>query len=269
MFLQVGDAEKLPFEDNFFDFVIGSPPYLTARSYGRKDIAKSFEPWVEQMFRCTKEACRVCKGPVLWIVSGVGATDYQPGPEALVADIFRHTGLYVLRSNIWTKNAAPTGKGWFSNDYEHVLAFAKEVPLPTWNPEELATPMKYKAGGHFRQRKKSGERDKGGDYPTHEMRKRPSNVHYVTVGGGHMGWDGACENEAPFPEKLVARFIRALTNPGDKVLDPWMGSGTTPCVAEILGRVGYGVDIRESQVELAKRRQAYVDEMIKQAKETA
>lgn len=264
MILQVGDAEKLDFPDDMFDLVIGSPPYLKARLYNSPDIAREFSEWVKFMMRCTLEATRVSKGPVLWVVSGTGATNYIPGPEALVADVFRNTDLYVLRPNIWTKNAAPTGGGWFSNDWEYVLAFAKKVPLTTWNPEELATPMKYKSGGHFRQRKQSGERSRGSDYPDHEMRKRPSNVHYVTVGGGHMGWKDATEvSEAPFPEKLVARFIRALTNPGDKVLDPFSGSATSPCVAEILGRVGYGIDIRPDQIEKSKARQSYVDEMIR------
>jgi hypothetical protein len=267
MNLSVGDATDTGFTDNTFDLTIGSPPYLDARIYSRKDIARKAHEWANWMVRCTLEAARVTNGPVLWVVSGVGATNYQPGPEMLVSKVFTETELEVLRPNIWTKNAVPTGKGWFSNDWEFILAFAKKVPLKTWNPEALATPLKYKAGGHFRQRGKSGERSRGGDYPEHEMRKRPSNVHYVTVGGGHMGWPGATENEAPFPEKLVARFIQALTNPGDKVFDPFAGSCTTPATAELLGRWGYGVDIRPCQIELGKRRQLYIDEILKAQRE--
>jgi adenine-specific DNA-methyltransferase len=263
MLLSVGDAKNLDFNDNTFDLTMGSPPYLDARHYGRKDIARKVKEWSKWMTACTLEAARVTDGPVIWVVSGVGAVNYQPGPETLVADIFANTELEILRPNIWTKNATPTGKGWFSNDWEFVLAFAKKVPLKTWNPEALATPLKYKAGGHFRQRKKSGERSRGSDYPEHTMRKRPSNVHYVTVGGGHMGWPGATRNEAPYPEKLVARFIQALTNPGDKVLDPFAGSFTTPATAELLGRVGVGVDIRPCQIELGKERQLYIDEILK------
>ena len=79
-----------------------------------------------------------------------------------------------------------------------------------------------------------------------------------------MGWSKATQvNEAPFPEALVSRFIRTLSNPGDRVLDPFSGSGTTPAAAEILGRLGYGVDLRADQVEASKPRQEYVDEVLR------
>jgi hypothetical protein len=258
MHLITGDATKLPFQDDFFDLVIGSPSYGNARTYNRSDIARKTREWVNFAEAFTHEGLRVSKGPVLWVVAGTGGSEYEPLPELLVAAMYGKC--CILRPNIWVKNAPPTGKTWFSNDWEYVLAFAKEVPLKTWNPQEIATPLKYKAGGNFRQRKRDGERSEGGSYPQHEMRKRPSNVHYVTVGGGHMGWPEATKvNEAPFPEALVSRFIRVLTNPGDKVLDPFSGSGTTAATAEMLGRIGYGVDIREEQTQQASRRQEYVN----------
>ncbi len=48
---------------------------------------------------------------------------------------------------------------------------------------------------------------------------------------------------APFPEELPRRCILLSTNPGDLVLDPCMGSGTTGRVAEGLGRPWIGVDL--------------------------
>lgn len=264
MNIVVGDARQLPYEDGFFTLTIGSPPYLKARTYGRNDMAMATGEWVSFMKQCTYESLRVTRGAVLWVVSGTGGENYLPGPELLVAELFLEGRCKILRPNIWTKNAAPTGNHWFSNDWEYVLAFANEVPLPVWNPMELATPLKYKAGGKFRQRRKDGKRVIGSSYPAHQMRKRPSNVHYVTVGGGHMGWSKATQvNEAPFPEALVSRFIRTLSNPGDRVLDPFSGSGTTPAAAEILGRLGYGVDLRADQVEASKPRQEYVDEVLR------
>lgn len=50
-------------------------------------------------------------------------------------------------------------------------------------------------------------------------------------------------HQAPFPEELPRRAILLTTAPGDRVLDPYVGSGTTTRVAERLGRRGVGVDL--------------------------
>lgn len=82
----------------------------------------------------------------------------------------------------------------------------------------------------------------------------PGNVVKVIVGGGVMGHPLAHENEAPFPEALAEFFIKSFCPPGGRVLDPFSGSGTTVCTAVRLGRDGVGVDLRESQVKLGRRR---------------
>lgn len=138
--------------------------------------------------------------------------------------------------------------------------FCKSKPLPYWHPMAIGTLLKHKNGGDFRQRGKDGKRRKGGDYPKHKIRKRPSNVFRVTIGGGHMGHKLAHENEAPFPEKIVEPFVKTLCPPGRTVLDPFMGSGTTLAVAIANGRKAIGIDVRESQCELTAQRLAETDD---------
>lgn len=82
----------------------------------------------------------------------------------------------------------------------------------------------------------------------------PGNLVRVKVGGGLMGSRLSHENEAPFPESLVEFFVLSLCPPGGTVLDPFCGSGTTLAVAKRYGRQWIGIDVRESQVELSKRR---------------
>lgn len=76
----------------------------------------------------------------------------------------------------------------------------------------------------------------------------------TTTGGGQLGWDGAHENEAPFPEGLAEWFIRSLCPSGGIVLDPFSGSGTSVSVANAHGRSGIGLDLRMSQCKLGVRR---------------
>jgi site-specific DNA-methyltransferase (adenine-specific) len=56
------------------------------------------------------------------------------------------------------------------------------------------------------------------------------------------------------PEKLLAKIILAATNPGDVVLDPFLGSGTTAVVAKKLGRRYVGVEIDRNYAGLAMKR---------------
>lgn len=86
----------------------------------------------------------------------------------------------------------------------------------------------------------------------------PGNVIECNVGGGVMGSKLAHENEAPFPNKLAEFFVKSLCPPGGIVLDPFCGSGTTLAVAEREGRQWIGIDLRESQIQLSKRRIAEV-----------
>lgn len=82
----------------------------------------------------------------------------------------------------------------------------------------------------------------------------PGNVFRCEVGGGVMGNRLCHENEAPFPEKLAEIFVRSCCPPEGWCLDPFSGSGTTAAVCQQWGRNCIGVDLRESQTELGRRR---------------
>ena len=62
------------------------------------------------------------------------------------------------------------------------------------------------------------------------------------------------DHEAKFPVELPRRVIALLTNPGDIVLDPFMGSGTTAEAAIIEGRRYIGIEKSAEYVELARKR---------------
>lgn len=101
-------------------------------------------------------------------------------------------------------------------------------------------------------RKANGERRLHGY--TVPVIANPGNVIRCKVGGGHMGHEMACENEAPFAEFLAEFFIKSFCPPGGTVLDPFCGSGTTCAMAALCDRHYMGIDIRPSQVELSERR---------------
>ncbi len=61
------------------------------------------------------------------------------------------------------------------------------------------------------------------------------------------------------PEKLLAKIILASSNPGDVVLDPFLGSGTTSVAAKKLGRQYVGIEIDDAYCCLAEKRLALAD----------
>ena len=69
-----------------------------------------------------------------------------------------------------------------------------------------------------------------------------------------MGSPLAHLNEAAFPASLAEFFILSFCPHGGTVLDPFLGSGTTAAVAIKKGRKYVGIDVRESQIEIAHRR---------------
>lgn len=61
------------------------------------------------------------------------------------------------------------------------------------------------------------------------------------------------------PEKLIAKMILASSNPGDVVLDPFLGSGTTSVVAKKLGRQYVGIEQEKMYCCLAQKRLALAE----------
>jgi DNA modification methylase len=56
------------------------------------------------------------------------------------------------------------------------------------------------------------------------------------------------------PDEIAERFIRHATREGDKVIDPFCCTGTFILAASKLGREGFGCDISEENLEIAKER---------------
>jgi hypothetical protein len=68
------------------------------------------------------------------------------------------------------------------------------------------------------------------------------------------GTHEALGHAAAFPVGLPAWFIRAFSDAGDKVYDPFLGSGSTLMAAEQNGRVGYGMEISSTYVDMSVER---------------
>lgn len=83
------------------------------------------------------------------------------------------------------------------------------------------------------------------------------NIWNYSIGGGHSATDKiAFEHPAIFPEALAQDHIISWSNPGDTILDPFMGSGTTAKMARKNERNYIGFELSQEYCDIAERRLA-------------
>lgn len=266
--IDLGDASKLPLTDRSVDLVFGSPPYCDARTYGI-NAQRGAGAWIDWMQGVTREACRVSRGLVLWVVGGVTRDHcYWPACEGLLYRWWEQGG-QCWRPAYWHRWGIPGsgGKQWLRSNIEYVMAFkGSEGPIPWADNLANGRPCKYPTGGQMSYRNAEGRRTNervGKRLSRSRGRPETANpgnlIDGIPVGGGRMGHDLAHENEAPFPLKLAEWFIRGWCPPGGTVCDPFSGSGTTAHAAHNLGRNAQCYDIRLNQVFLGRKRMREVE----------
>jgi hypothetical protein len=274
--------------DNSVDLVFCSPPYEAARTYGI-DFRLKGEAWVQWAIERYVECVRVSRGLVAWVVEGqTRQFRYTATPALLMADLHRR-GIRLRKPPIFKRVGIPGSGGpdWLRNDYEFIVC-ASKGKLPWSDNTATGKPCRYGPGGKPSHRKTNGSRvgkmEEGASEPKAKrflagemppgsklhtknngktMRVQcyvppelanPGNVIECVVGGGRMGSMLAHENEAPFPESLAEAFIKSFCPVGGTVLDCFCGSGTTLAVAEKNKRNSIGIDVRECQIELTRKR---------------
>jgi site-specific DNA-methyltransferase (adenine-specific) len=94
--------------------------------------------------------------------------------------------------------------------------------------------------------------------PTKEQKENASmtNEEWNTYFNGHWYFSGAKQDKhlAMFPEELPHRLIKMFSFPGETVLDPFMGSGTTALAARNLNRNSVGYEINSDFIPIIKQK---------------
>lgn len=256
-----GDCEEVlkRFPDHFFDLIFTSPPYADRRkkTYGgvRPDeYVDWFLPKAEQFARVLKPTGTFILNIKERVVNGERHTYVI---ELILR--LREQGWLWTEEFIWHKKNCYPGK-WpnrFRDSWERLLQFNKErkfdmyqeavmVPVGDWATTRLASLSETdrsrdesKVGSGFGKNvSKWIGRDKV--YPT--------NVVHMATECSNRG------HSAAFPVNLPRWFIKLFTQPGDWVLDPFVGSGTTAIAAKNLGRNYIGIDVNEEYCQVSRER---------------
>lgn len=245
-----GDCKEVlkQLQDNTVDLVFTSPPYADQRkaTYGGIPPNK----YVEWFLPISKELLRVLKPTgtfVLNIKEKVVNGERSTYVMELILEM-RKQGWYWTEEFIWHKKNSYPGK-WpnrFRDAWERLLQFNKEKRFNMYQ-EEVMVPMGDWAKTRLRNLsdtdKRRDESRVGSGFGkniskwTEREMAYPTNVLHLST---------ECNNKnhsAAFPEALPEWFIKLFTKPGDTVLDPFMGSGTTNFVAQRMNRNSIGIDI--------------------------
>lgn len=175
--------------------------------------------------------------------------------EKLAIALEEHWHLYCVDIEIWVKsNPVPTGLKVACQDaYEQNLWFSK---APDWKinidairvPYKASSINKYKTSEYHPRTNGLGYVTKNKWIAPNPLGALPKNVIYGSVATNGTG------HQAVQPEYLAEKYIKAVTNERDLVVDPWLGSGTTGIVAVKLGRLFVGFDIIKDYVDIARQR---------------
>jgi site-specific DNA-methyltransferase (adenine-specific) len=155
----------------------------------------------------------------------------------------------------------------YSQLFEYMFVFSNGAKPKTAN---LICDKKNKWAGWVPWGKKGGTfRGKDGELKTRTQKPTPdfsprNNIWRYNTGKGYSATDDeAFKHPAIFPEKLVKDHIMTWSNPGDVVLDPMNGAGTTTKVAVLTDRQYVGIDIFQDYCDIAMKRLKMANSTVK------
>lgn len=238
-----GDSRHMAeLSDESVHLIVTSPPYWQLKDYGVDDqigFNDDYETYVNHLnlvwsecFRVLQKGCRLCVNIGDQFARSTYYGRYKVIPiHTEIIKFCEVIGFDFMGQIIWQKSTTMNTSGGGSVmgsypyprngivklDFEYILLFKKRgvAPKPSKQQKESAA---------------------------------MTNEEWNTYFSGHWYFNGAKQDKhlAMFPEELPRRLIKMFSFPGETVLDPFLGSGTTSLAARKLGRNSIGYEINEN-----------------------
>jgi len=229
--------------DNSIQLIVTSPPYNIGKQYEKK---LKLSAYLEQQALVIKECVRVLsdKGSICWQVGNYVEDGFIVPLDVLLYHIFADLGLKMRNRIIWHFEHGLHCSRRFSGRYETIMWFTKTEDY-TFNLDPVRVPQKYPGKKHCKGLK-------AGQYSSNPLGKNPSDVWIIpNVKSNHIE---KTEHPCQFPVELIERLILSMTDEGDWVLDPFLGTGTSIIAAIRHKRRGAGAETLAKYVTLAESR---------------
>ena len=246
-----GDSRQMSeLEDESVHLIVTSPPYWQLKDYGTENqigFHNDYETYINHLnlvwkecFRVLHKGCRLCINIGDQFARSTYYGRYKIIPIHTEIIKFCETiGLDFMGQIIWQKvttmntSGGANIMGSYPNprngivklDFEYILLFKKQGNAPK---------------------------------PSREQKENSimTNEEWNTYFNGHWYFPGSKQDKhlAMFPEELPHRLIKMFSFPGETVLDPFMGSGTTALAARNLNRNSVGYEINQDFIPIIRER---------------
>jgi len=231
------------------DLVFADPPYNLKKA--EWDNFASHEHYVEWSREWLEQAARVLKKT---------GTLYVCGFSEILADV-KVAAMPFFKGCRWIvwhyKNKANLGSDW-GRSHESIVHFRKSKDF-TFNIDEIRIPygahtLRYPSHPQAETSNfgKNGNGKERENWIPNPRGAKPKDV--LDIPTTCNGMEEKTPHPTQKPEELLRKFVLASSNPGDLVIDPFSGSGTTLVVAEQLGRKWAGCDCSKEHNEWAIER---------------
>ena len=257
----VESMRTLPDESS--DLIFTDPPFNIGLKYDVYNDKLPYEEYYKWSVGWITEASR--------ILSPTGSIYVCIGDEfaAELNIIMKKAGLIFRNWIIWHYTFGEQQRTKFSRCHTHILYFTKSRDKFTFNRNEVLVPSarqliykdkRAKAGGKTPDDVWPVYADAGG--MSHDLAVYPQDWEVWndsrvcgTFKERLMKPDGTA-HPCQLPLSIVKRAIRASSNPGDLVTDPFCGTGTTPYAAKELGRHYLAMEMSQSYYDVSTERLA-------------
>lgn len=237
-----GDClEVLPkLSDGSVDLVFADPPYNIGKRFAEfEDAWRSDTEYADWCFEWLRHCIRILKPTgSLYIMTSTQAMPYL--------DLWLRNHLTVLSRIVWHYDSSGVqARKYYGSLYEPILFCVKDSKNYTFNAADIEVEARTGAVRRLIDYRK--------DIPApYKTTKVPGNAWYIPRVRYRM--PEYEEHPSQKPEALMERIIRASSNAGDTVFDPFGGTFSTCAVAQRLGRRSVGVELQAEYLKIGLRR---------------
>ncbi|MDP7162302.1 MAG: site-specific DNA-methyltransferase [Phycisphaerae bacterium] len=215
------------------DMVFADPPFNIGYKYDvyrDRKAYREYYAWTEKWMA----ACSSVLKPTgsMWVAIG----DEYAAEMRIIA---READLHLRNWVIWHYTFGQNTKRKFARSHTHLFYWTKDPKQFTFNDMAVRIP--------------SARQTTYADKRANPKGKVPDDVWSFSRVCGTFH-ERAEWHPCQMPERLLERIISVSSNPGDLVLDPFSGSGTTCVAAARLGRTYFGIDISKEYVRQSRKR---------------
>lgn len=227
-------------DDNSIDLIFADPPYNIGKNFnGSIDRWATDDEYLDWCYQWLDLCIAKLKhNGCLYVMT---ATQNMP-----FFDLYLRKKMHVLSRIVWAYDSSGVqARKYFGSLYEPILFCVKDKKNYTFNADEILVEAKTGATRKLIDYRKPVPQ-------VYSSKKVPGNVWFIPRVRYRM--EEYENHPTQKPIALLSRIIKASSNTGDVVLDPFSGTFTTSFVAKQLGRKSIGIEKDEDYMKIGLRR---------------